>query len=100
MTGFGFNLCFYNYFSIWFNFFIFIFFIISFCYHCSCGGPSGARCLDCMTSLIESDVSRECHVGVLLMLASLKHNFHYRQVLGLVALVSSVQNGFGSERVN
>ena len=27
-------------------------------------------------------------------------DFHYRQVLGLVALVSSVQNGFGSERVN
>jgi hypothetical protein len=43
---------------------------------CSCGGLSGARCLDCMASLIESDVSRECHVGVLLMLASLKHNFH------------------------
>ena len=43
---------------------------------CSCGGLSGARCLDCMASLIESDVSRECHVGVLLMLAFLKHNFH------------------------
>ena len=24
---------------------------------CSCGGLSGARCLDCMASLIESDVS-------------------------------------------
>ena len=30
-------------------------------------GLSGARCLDCMASLIESDVSRECHVRVLLM---------------------------------
>ncbi len=34
---------------------------------CSCGGLSGARCLDCMASLIESDVSRECHVRVLLI---------------------------------
>ena len=32
---------------------------------CSCGGLSGARCLDCMASLIESDVSRGCHVRVL-----------------------------------
>ena len=34
---------------------------------CSCGGLSGARCLDCMASLIESDVSRGCHVRVFLM---------------------------------
>ena len=34
---------------------------------CSCGGLSGARCLDCMASLIESDVSRECDARVLLI---------------------------------
>ena len=38
---------------------------------CSCGGLSGARCLDCMASLIESDVSRGCHVRVLLIFSLL-----------------------------
>ena len=44
---------------------------------CSCGGLSGARCLDCMASLIESDVSRGCHVRVFLMLSYSKAQLPY-----------------------